>query len=146
MNKTKMIESKYISENPEEQSQFFEATYEFILELNESMSLEQNIESMKSKCDKTLQEGPDLSILGRGGLERDVDHQNQVFNKKKKLLFLTDNLGKYQEFLTKILKNAEYRAAVKMELEEHLFEEPGFLSKCLDTLVRMFGNTLGWSR
>lgn len=132
---------EYFSE--EEQPLFFHALYIFVSELDEKLSVEENLNHLIRSYNERIEKGPDLSLMGRASLERDIHAINEAVNKKREMFFLKEHLEKLEGLLSKILKDSTYRAAVEDELQGYLFTKPSFFSRFLDTLVRMYGNSLG---
>jgi len=133
-------------EDEEQQMLIAEAFYHYIKQAKSNGSVQKNLEAILANCDEQLKDAPDLSVISRGGLPLEVDHLNQVHNQKAQMTLLLDNLAVYGPFLEKLGMDPNYREKAERDLDKFLFEPPGFTERLMDTLVRMFGNSLGWHR
>lgn len=133
-----------------ENQDWLEALYHFIQASNPALSVQENLSAQMAKYNEALNAGPDLStnLLGGAfaGLDRQVDHLNILFNKRKGLILLTESLPACENLLQETLANSTFRETLKAELDALLFEEPGFGSRLLDTFFRMKGCVLGSMR
>jgi hypothetical protein len=142
----KIIDKEYLPQKNEEYVQFLEALYEFILNIDDSLSVQENLQKRLDYYHKILNEEIDNSFYGLGATDRQVDFKNEVFNTQKSFLFIVSNLQTYESFLNRILQDKVYRKELHICLDHELYEEPGFFTRLWDTYFRMGGNRLGWYR
>lgn len=145
---SKLIDSllpKTLAENTE----FLEGLYMALIESTKNASVAENLQTILTKYSKILDAGPEFSLFSlssRQGVERQMDHLNILFNKRKCFLILIENLPSCKEMLEKALSDDLFCAELKMELDNILFETPSAAELLSDLYVRMKGFFLGTYR
>jgi hypothetical protein len=129
-----------------ENIEFLEGLYQFLTESSKHASVPENLKAILAKYNATIEPGPEFSLFSlssRQGVERQMDHLHILFNKRKYLLVLIENLPSCKEILEKALSDNSFYEELKNELDNILFEDPSPSDLLTDLFVRMKGFCLG---
>ena len=127
----------------EEESTFRDIIYEYI----------ELLENVKDKEHKDIKEFINIKILllekdfdtkhaeiGAIGVSAQSHHLNILFNQIKRLKSLQEKQDKYNELITNLFQDVEYRKNIKCEIESIDYESnPNFWSSSINNLLSFFG-------